>query len=65
MTYNDVINFNTREKYSAEIRRKLLEEEYNRCENIINQDDESLSDLLNSAKKRAQVELRDPPDIDT
>ena len=64
MTYTDVINFNTREKYSAEIRRKLLEEEKKRCENIINQDDESLSDLLNSAKKRAQVVLRDPPNID-
>jgi hypothetical protein len=64
VTYTDVINFNTREKYSAEIRRKLLEEEYNRCENIINQEDENLSNLLNSAKKRAQVVLRDPPNID-
>jgi len=36
---------------------------FNTGEYEINQEDSMLSDLLNNAKVRAQLVLRDPPDV--
>ena len=65
LAVTDEMTFNNLDNYTEERRNYLLRMDFNRGENEINNEESMLSELLNSAKVRAQDLLPDPrPHVD-